>query len=129
MKSPFKKWYSNLAYYVMFGSSVLLAILKYYGVLKISWLTVILPTSVAVVIVILMMAVIQAKYFMNPPYFTVNEETFSDFDIVKDKGSEVRPNEGGVLKYDFLNGWFIIYLDGFEAPISNKQNIISYKNN
>ena len=47
---------------------------------------------------------------------------FEIYDIVYDRGSATRPTVPGILKNDG-SGWFMIYDDGFEWPISATKNV------
>lgn len=48
---------------------------------------------------------------------------FRVHDIVYDRGSATRPTVPGILKYDKKEGWFMVYDDGFEWPLSEFKNI------
>lgn len=56
-------------------------------------------------------------------------ERVEEFDIVIDAGNTVRAAAPGVLKKskEESDYWLIVWDDGFEWPISNKQNVLHYK--
>jgi len=48
---------------------------------------------------------------------------YTVYDIVYDRGSATRPAVPGILKYDKEAGWFVVYDDGFEWPLSDFRNV------
>lgn len=76
--------------------------------------------SVAIIFVV---ALVWRVFPSNKKMFFYNVHgRFEIYDIVYDRGSAIRPVEPGILKNDG-EGWFIVYDDGFEWPMSGTRNI------
>lgn len=58
----------------------------------------------------------------RPWFYNSTGKIFRPLDIVYDRGSATRPNIPGILKMD-SEGWFLVYDDGFEWPMSDPKNI------
>lgn len=55
-------------------------------------------------------------------WFYNHRGRFEVYDPVYDRGSATRPAEAGILKNDG-EGWFVLYTDGFEWPLSDIKNV------
>lgn len=99
--------------------------LKVWSNSKISWLLVLAPLLLWAFMITVSFIYFTVRYYSNPPYFSNQNGKFKHLDIAFDRGSN-RPKFPGVLKFDFIEGWFIVYDDGFEWKISDFKNIEKY---